>query len=176
MSVQVWAYANLGYDPGALMDAVAQCSEDRMRGFTPQNISNILWAFAKLGMFLVLLTAKQCSRPWISDSAGSSCLPQVYEHLKLSFALPEAGTCCAHCLCCNLGGGAALLHSQTQAMSQPHSVIQRDLHRGHPLCFACSTSHSQARSADKLHLHLDASTTECILMTSFQSMPTFVSV
>lgn len=50
MSVQVWAYANLGYDPGALMDAVAQCSEDRMRGFTPQNISNILWAFAKLGM------------------------------------------------------------------------------------------------------------------------------
>ena len=82
MSVQVWAYANLGYDPGALMDAVAQCSEDRMRGFTPQNISNILWAFAKLGMFPVLLTAKQCSRPWISDSADSSCLPQVCEHLN----------------------------------------------------------------------------------------------
>ncbi len=48
--LQVWAYANLGYDPGALMDAVAQSSEYRMREFSPQNISNILWAYAKLGM------------------------------------------------------------------------------------------------------------------------------
>ena len=47
--MQVWAYANLGYDPGALMDAVAQSSEHRMREFSPQNISNILWAYAKLG-------------------------------------------------------------------------------------------------------------------------------
>ncbi len=47
---QVWAYANLGYDPGALMDAIAQCSEYRMQEFSPQNISNILWAYAKLGM------------------------------------------------------------------------------------------------------------------------------
>ena len=49
LHVQVWAYANLGYDPGALMDAVAQSSESRMREFSPQNISNILWAYAKLG-------------------------------------------------------------------------------------------------------------------------------
>ena len=48
-STQVWAYANLGYDPGALLDTVAQCSQDRMREFSPQNISNILWAYAKLG-------------------------------------------------------------------------------------------------------------------------------
>lgn len=48
LEVQVWAYANLGYDPGALIDAVAQASEQRMRQFSPQNISNILWAYAKL--------------------------------------------------------------------------------------------------------------------------------
>lgn len=33
------------------MDAVAQCSEYRMQEFSPQNISNILWAYAKLGMY-----------------------------------------------------------------------------------------------------------------------------
>lgn len=48
LGVQVWAYANLGYDPGALIDAVAQTSEHRMREFSPQNVSNILWAYAKL--------------------------------------------------------------------------------------------------------------------------------
>ena len=47
--MQVWAYANIGYDPGALIDAVAQASEHRMREFSPQNTSNILWAYAKLG-------------------------------------------------------------------------------------------------------------------------------
>ena len=49
LGAQVWAYANLGYDPGALIDAVAQASEHRMREFSPQNVSNILWAYAKLG-------------------------------------------------------------------------------------------------------------------------------
>ena len=47
--MQVWAYGNLGHDPGALIDAVAQVSEQRMREFSPQNISNILLAYAKLG-------------------------------------------------------------------------------------------------------------------------------
>lgn len=46
---QVWAYANLGCDPGPLLDAVAHNFETRMREFTPQNVSNILWAYAKLG-------------------------------------------------------------------------------------------------------------------------------
>ncbi len=32
------------------MDAVEQCSEYCMQEFSPQNISNILWAYAKLGM------------------------------------------------------------------------------------------------------------------------------
>ena len=47
--VQVWAYANMGYDPGALLDAVAQHCEQRLREFSPQHVSNIVWAYAKLG-------------------------------------------------------------------------------------------------------------------------------
>ena len=43
------------------MEAVALASEYRMREFSPQNISNILWAYAKLckscyGMCLDTLT------------------------------------------------------------------------------------------------------------------------
>ena len=53
--LQVWAYANLGYDPGALLEAIAQASEHRMREFSPQNISNILWAYAKLGKLQLIL-------------------------------------------------------------------------------------------------------------------------
>lgn len=47
--LQIWAYANMGYDPGALLDAVAQHCEQRLREFSPQHVSNILWAYAKLG-------------------------------------------------------------------------------------------------------------------------------
>jgi hypothetical protein len=50
MHLQVWADANFGYDPGALMDAVAQCSKHQMQEFSPQNISDIIWAYAKLGL------------------------------------------------------------------------------------------------------------------------------
>lgn len=39
----------MGYDPGALLDAVAQHCEQHLREFSPQHVSNILWAYAKLG-------------------------------------------------------------------------------------------------------------------------------
>ena len=48
--MQVWAYANLGHDPGsALLDAIATTSVQAMGSFSPQNLSNTLWSFAKLG-------------------------------------------------------------------------------------------------------------------------------
>lgn len=59
--LQVWAYGNLKHDPGALLDGVAQYIErclqhamahkarQHMQVFSPQHVSNILLAYAKLG-------------------------------------------------------------------------------------------------------------------------------
>lgn len=48
-AVKVWAYANLGHRPTAgLLDAAASTAEWSMTNFTPQNLSNMLWSFAKL--------------------------------------------------------------------------------------------------------------------------------
>lgn len=48
--VQVWAYANLGFNPGKeLMGAAALQAQKEMWSYSSQNVSNILWAFARLG-------------------------------------------------------------------------------------------------------------------------------
>lgn len=47
---QVWAYANLGVDPGKdLLEAAAKRAQEDMKGYSAQNISNIMWGFARLG-------------------------------------------------------------------------------------------------------------------------------
>ena len=49
--VQVWAYANLGIVPsGNLLDEFARMAMFKIAEFSPQNVSNFLWAFAKLNV------------------------------------------------------------------------------------------------------------------------------
>ena len=47
--MQVWAFSNLGINPGReVMDALAAASVRIISEFVAQNISNTLWAFAKM--------------------------------------------------------------------------------------------------------------------------------
>ncbi len=47
--LQIWAYANLGHPPGdALANAIAGAAIRSLSSFTAQNVSNTLWAYAKL--------------------------------------------------------------------------------------------------------------------------------
>ena len=47
---QVWAFANLGLDPGnKLFEGIAMAAVPALPEFSPQNVANLLWAFAKLG-------------------------------------------------------------------------------------------------------------------------------
>ena len=47
--MQVWAFANLNIDPGRdLLDAIAARAQADLHNYSAQNISNLLWAFARL--------------------------------------------------------------------------------------------------------------------------------
>ena len=65
----------LGHSPGPeLLEAIAQEAEKKITEFTAQNISNLLWAFAKLEhMPATFLTcASQAARAVLTQ-----CTPQV---------------------------------------------------------------------------------------------------
>lgn len=48
--LQVWAYANLAFNPGKeLLEAAAAQAQEHMWSYSSQNVSNILWAYARLG-------------------------------------------------------------------------------------------------------------------------------
>lgn len=49
MCLQIWAFANLNVDPGSdLLDTIAAHSVGDLHNYSAQNVSNTLWAFAKL--------------------------------------------------------------------------------------------------------------------------------
>ena len=48
--MQIWAYANLAFNPGKeLLEAAAAQAQKGMWTYSSQNVSNLLWAFARLG-------------------------------------------------------------------------------------------------------------------------------
>lgn len=44
----MYAFGNLGYNPGAVLDVIEDVAQRRIQEFTPQNVSNTVWGLAKL--------------------------------------------------------------------------------------------------------------------------------
>ena len=44
----MYAFGNLGYNPGAVLDVIEDVAQRRIQEFTAQNVSNTIWGLAKL--------------------------------------------------------------------------------------------------------------------------------
>lgn len=77
--MQEWAYANLGQHPSAeFLEAAAGTAVQTMQGFSPQNLSNMLWSYAKLGS----------KHPGLFDSASLRAQSMLSQYQPQSVVCP----------------------------------------------------------------------------------------
>ena len=98
-----WAFSVLGHSPGPeLLEAIAQEAEKKIAEFTAQNISNLLWAFAKLEHMpaTFLACASLAARALLTQ-----CTPQVSLSAECCTAGPEGNQkhTSAHAACLLVG-------------------------------------------------------------------------
>lgn len=72
-----WSYATLSHNPGEeLLEAIAVEAEKKLAEFSPQNISNLLYAFAKLDYkpSAFLEQASQAAVPILTNFTPQVCI------------------------------------------------------------------------------------------------------
>ena len=115
----LWALATLERLPsGRLLIAVAEAMKERASDCNPQEISNTVWAFAKLGKPLLLFTAVCCcfAPPLFLLFASVACycfVPKLYTKLKdavVQYISADTCTLCWHLLASSVLAAVAALH------------------------------------------------------------------
>jgi len=80
----VWAYGNLGINPGEdVLQEYAAFATHKINEFTPQNLSNFVWALAKLGVYNDELFSTAC---WKAVQTMHAFTPQSVANFIWAFA------------------------------------------------------------------------------------------
>ena len=69
----MYAFGNLGYNPGAVLDVIEDVAQRRIQEFTAQNVSNTIWGLAKLSAHPHQIKTVACH-------ACAQCVPGCMPH------------------------------------------------------------------------------------------------